>query len=182
MSQAPDAGFPLDRLLAGWLETPAAACEVRGLCLDSRKARPGDLFFAVAGSRGHGMAFAPQAVAFGAVAVLYDPAQGGAALAESANLAVPCLPLARLDQALGFIADRFFGEPSAGMTVLGITGTNGKTSCSHFLAQALDGAVIGTLGWGVPGALHATTHTTPDAIEIHALLSRLAADNVGSVA
>ncbi|CAG0995258.1 hypothetical protein ANRL3_03076, partial [Anaerolineae bacterium] len=84
------------------------------------------------------------------------------------------------------IADRFFGEPSKSLRVVGVTGTNGKTSCSHFLAHALgDGAsaaVIGTLGWGVPGLLRPTAHTTPDAIEVHSLLATLKAEGAANVA
>lgn len=188
MSPARQAGFPLGRLLEGWAAVPVeSSCEVRRLCLDSRKALPGDVFFAVAGCRAHGMSHAPQAVAAGASAIVYDPAQGGAELAASMDLSIPCFPVERLGQAIGFIADRFFGEPSSRMRVLGVTGTNGKTSCSHFLAHALGGqdspaAVVGTLGWGVPGALEPTAHTTPDAIETHAVLAELLAGGVASVA
>ncbi len=180
--------FPLAPLLAGWAEVPAGlGRDVRGLCHDSRKARPGDLFFALAGSRAHGMGHAAQAVAAGACAIVYDPAHGGEDLAlAGAGAGIPRFPVERLDQAMGFIADRFFGGPSAQLRVLGVTGTNGKTSCSHFLAHALgedsSAAVIGTLGWGAPGALQSTTHTTPDAIEVHALLAKLLAEGVASVA
>lgn len=187
MSPARHVGFPLSRLLAGWGEVPVGStCEVRGLCHDSRKLRPGDVFFALAGSQSHGMKHAAQAAASGACAVVYDPARGGAELAAALEIGIPLFAVGRLDQAMGFIADRFFGEPSSRMKVLGVTGTNGKTSCSHFLAHALgDGApsaVVGTLGWGAPGALRPTTHTTPDAIEVHALLARLQGEGVASVA
>jgi UDP-N-acetylmuramoyl-L-alanyl-D-glutamate--2,6-diaminopimelate ligase len=144
------------------------------------------LFFALAGSQSHGLEHAAQAAAAGVCAVVYDPSRGGAELAATVEVGVPLLPVERLDQAVGFIADRFFGQPSLSMNVVGVTGTNGKTSCSHFLAHALGGgapsAVIGTLGWGVPWALKPTTHTTPDAIEIHALLAKLSAEGVASVA
>lgn len=100
---------------------------------------------------------------------------------------MPAIAVDALPRKLGLIADRFFGEPSRYLTAIGITGTNGKTSCSHFLAQALapDGwpaAVVGTLGWGKPGALRPTHHTTPDAIEVHEVLLRLYSLGFGSVA
>jgi len=186
MSPVREAGFPLARLLAGWVEVPAGSSRaVRGLCHDSRSLRPGDLFFALAGSRAHGMRHAGQAADLGACAIVYDPAHGGEELAE-AGVGIPSFPVEGLGQAMGWIADRFFGAPSAHMRVFGVTGTNGKTSCSHFLAHALGAgapaAVIGTLGWGAPGALRPTTHTTPDAIEVHALLAKLLAEGGASVA
>jgi UDP-N-acetylmuramoyl-L-alanyl-D-glutamate--2,6-diaminopimelate ligase len=180
------AGFPLDRLLAGICahdETPAL--EIRGLCHDSRAARPGDLFAALAGGRSHGMKHAAQAIAGGAAAVVFDPAHGGRELARAVT-GIPCFATEDLSHKLGIVADRFFGEPSKALAIIGVTGTNGKTSCSHFLAQASGderpGAVIGTLGWGAPGALSATAHTTPDAIEVHALLARLRDQGFGLVA
>ena len=188
MSRAGRSGFPLGRLLAGWAEAPDdSGPAVLGLCHDSRGLRPGDLFLALAGSRAHGMAHAAQAAAAGACAIAYDPARGGAELAlAAAGLGVPCIGVEGLGQAMGHVADRFFGAPSARMRVLGVTGTNGKTSCSHFLADALgadaSAAVVGTLGWGVPGALKPTAHTTPDAIEAHAALARLLDEGVASVA
>ncbi len=187
MSPAREDGSSLARLLAGWVEVPAGlAQDVRGLCHDSRKLRHGDLFFALAGSRVHGMRHAAQAAASGACAIVYDPSRGGVELAEDVEIGIPCFPVERLDQAMGFIADRFFGGPSSHMQVLGVTGTNGKTSCSHFLAHALgagaSAAVVGTLGWGAPGALKPTTHTTPDAIEVHALLAKLLAEGMVHVA
>ncbi|MEI7866270.1 MAG: UDP-N-acetylmuramoyl-L-alanyl-D-glutamate--2,6-diaminopimelate ligase [Candidatus Methylumidiphilus sp.] len=178
--------LPLSRLLAGRMDNPVdVLLDVRGLCLDSRTARLGDLFFALAGSQSHGMKYAAAAAASGASAILYDPAGGGADYAAP-GLGVPCVPVEKLGQQLGYIADRFFGEPSAHMDVVGITGTNGKTSCSHFLATALGegkpAAVIGTLGWGVPGVLQPTAHTTPDAIEVHCLLAKLRAKSFANVA
>ncbi|CAL1240196.1 UDP-N-acetylmuramoyl-L-alanyl-D-glutamate--2,6-diaminopimelate ligase [Candidatus Methylocalor cossyra] len=169
--------FGLRPLLAGWVD-PALLpeLEVCGLSLDSRQVRPGDLFLALSGQRQHGLSAAPQAVERGCAAIAFDPA--GAPERPEALGAVPCIAVEGLAHKLGAIADRFFGEPSRYLrAVIGITGTNGKTSCSHFLAQALacrwPTAVAGTLGWGPPGALAPTTHTTPDAIEVHRLLLNL---------
>lgn len=158
---------------------------VGGLCLDSRAVRPGDLFLAVAGHQQHGMQFCTEAARRGACAILYDPAGGGEAHARDVQ-GILCIPADGLLHKVGFLADRFFGHPSALLDVIAVTGTNGKTSCTHFLANALaDGqssAVIGTLGWGVPGRLVPTEQTTPDAVEIHAILARLHAAAVRVVA
>jgi UDP-N-acetylmuramoyl-L-alanyl-D-glutamate--2,6-diaminopimelate ligase len=182
----PDRRFTLRALLAGSVEAgDFPEVEITGLCHDSRKIRPGDLFIALAGHRAHGMRHADQALGRGCAAILFDPAGDGEALARGIA-GVPCIPVAELAQKLGFMADRFYGEPSESLGVIGVTGTNGKTSCSHFLAHALadrhSAAVIGTLGWGSPAALRPTTHTTPDAIEVHELLARLRADGVRTVA
>jgi len=183
MSLADAHPFDLPRLLAGFTETAPPAISVGGLGHDSRHIRAGDGFVALRGQRIHGLAHAGQAIQNGCATILYEPQGGGTELA-GAITAVPCVPVADLAGNIGLIADRFFGEPSRGFDALiGITGTNGKTSCSHFLAQALENsAVLGTLGWGRPGALQATTHTTPDAIEIHRILGELLGLGFRSVA
>lgn len=169
----------LSELLKDYVDV-SVDVEVKGLQLDSRAVHPGDLFVALAGTQTHGMKYAEQAVKAGAAAILFDPAAGGLDLAK--GLSLPCCALEGLDQRLGLIADCFFGSPSRQLDVTGITGTNGKTSCSHFLAQALEGAVVGTLGWGLPGKLNPTTHTTPDAIEVHRILAELRKQGLKSVA
>lgn len=145
---------------------------ISGLALDSRKVKPGDLFLATAGTTAHGLEFARQAVALGAVAVIWQPVEGKTALAEiAALLPVPVIAVPDLGQIAGRIADRFYGHPSRGLFVIAVTGTDGKTSCSHFIAQALDRpdrrcGLIGTLGYGLYGDLVPTTHTTPDALTV----------------
>ncbi|MGY6213889.1 UDP-N-acetylmuramoyl-L-alanyl-D-glutamate--2,6-diaminopimelate ligase [Methylolobus aquaticus] len=178
--------IPLSELLGGLVPASVGgAVEVSGLCLDSRAVRPGDLFVAVAGHQQHGMQFSAEAVRRGARAILYDPAGGGEAYAGALRDVV-CVPAEGLLPKVGFIADRFFGHPSSHLDVIAVTGTNGKTSCTHFLANALTNgdpaAVIGTLGWGVPGRLMPTDQTTPDAIGIHAILAELRAREVRAVA
>lgn len=182
-----EGGMALGRVCEGLIAAPSVEdLEINGLCHDSREVHPGNLFVALAGTRSHGMKHAGQAVARGAVAVVYDPALGGSELAEAQDLGnIPCLAVDGLGQNLGLIANRFYGEPSSHLSVVGITGTNGKTSCSHYLAYALNTnktSVIGTLGWGVPGELRPTAHTTPDAIQIHAMLARLLAMGITDVA
>ncbi len=96
-------------------------------------------------------------------------------------------PIPNLRSVVGRIADRFFRWPSSQMRIVGITGTNGKTTCAYLITQCLEGlgrnaAYIGTIGWGRIGRLEAPTHTTPDAVTVHRLLARLKADGVREVA
>lgn len=179
-------GIHLSELLEGYADVGAIPdARVTGLQLDSRKVRAGDLFVALQGLHAHGLRHVSQAVSQGCAAIAYEP---GAEVRERARQieGVASVEVDGLAGKLGFIADRFFGHPSRELCVVGITGTNGKTSCSHFLAEASShrsrSAVVGTLGWGVPGQLQATTHTTPDAIEIHRLLARLRAAGFSTVA
>jgi UDP-N-acetylmuramoyl-L-alanyl-D-glutamate--2,6-diaminopimelate ligase len=92
----------------------------------------------------------------------------------SGPIYVPIIAVEDLGLKLGDIAARFYGNPSGVMSVIGITGTNGKTSCSHFLSQMLeDCGIIGTLGWGEWGKLSKTLNTTPDALETQRILAEL---------
>ena len=161
----------LATLLAGWLdELPdaLASLPVRGLANDSRAVQPGDLFIAVPGRRSAGTQHIGQAIARGAAAVLVD-----ASLPLPTGLPVPVLAVSDLAARQGVIAARFHGEPSRALKVIGITGTNGKTSVSHFLAHCLPRcAILGTEGNGFPGHLEPATHTTPDALALQAYLAR----------
>ena len=155
---------------------------VTGLSADSRALRPGDAFIALAGATTHGLAHAAQAEAAGVAAILFEPpAPAGTSLPRNA-VAVPGL---RARQ--GRLADRFFGSPSQAVTVIGVTGTNGKTSTVQLLAQALDlsGAVagsIGTLGAGLVGRLVPGERTTPDVIAVHRLLADMREQGADHVA
>ncbi|MEJ2576956.1 MAG: UDP-N-acetylmuramoyl-L-alanyl-D-glutamate--2,6-diaminopimelate ligase [Gammaproteobacteria bacterium] len=180
----------LDRLLAGLAEV--AACPplaVAGLTLDSRAVEPGWLFLALAGARRHGMAFAGQAARRGAAAILAEPAADWPAArlhAAAAELGIPVLPLAGLAARASTLAARFFGEPGARLRIVGVTGTNGKTSVSQLLAQALshDGrcGVLGTLGYGFPGSLAPASHTTPDPVSLQRWLAELRDAGAAAVA
>ncbi len=172
-----NARMPLRDLLAGVVE-PAAAGDivVSGLSLDSRRVRPGDAFVALEGGTTHGIEFASSAIAGGAAAILAEAS--GQARDPGPVSRVPVLWIADLRHHLGAIAARFFGNPSAALTVIGVTGTNGKTSSVQMLAQALDllghrAASIGTLGSGLHGRLEAGERTTPDVISVHARLAAL---------
>lgn len=148
--------------------------DITGLALDSRKVKPGDLFLACAGQGVHGMQFADQAITQGARVILCE-SEDQTPLEE--QLSVPVFKIPKLGKHIGTIAERYYGHPSRELAVIGITGTNGKTSCSHFIAQALNEdkpcGVIGTIGSGLIGALQSGVHTTPDAVEVHRLLDQM---------
>ncbi len=196
----------LRHLLAGIVEAPDDIM-VTDITLDSREVRPGALFLACrghgknAGQQRHGIEFAAQAAERGARAVLYEtPAAGETrALQAAARLLQRVRQRAGQDEDqfvvavpdlqahLGQIADRFFAQPSQALQVVGVTGTNGKTTCAWLIAQALTlcgrpAAYIGTLGYGVPGALRPVTHTTADVISVHRQLAVLRASGAQAVA
>jgi UDP-N-acetylmuramoyl-L-alanyl-D-glutamate--2,6-diaminopimelate ligase len=157
--------------------------EITGLSLDSRAVLAGNAFIALAGSKQHGLSHAKQAIDLGASVIIYDPAGGGKLLADDLQGNIPMIAIDNLGLLLGDIAARFYGDPSSLMNVIGITGTNGKTSCSQFLSQMLDDCgIIGTLGWGVWGNLHQTLNTTPDALAIQSIFAWLLATGKKAVA
>jgi UDP-N-acetylmuramoyl-L-alanyl-D-glutamate--2,6-diaminopimelate ligase len=142
---------------------------VRALETDSRAVQPGDVFVAVPGRRDDGRLHIAQAVAAGAVAVLWEDADG---FAWPASLDVPHRGVHDLHARVGALAAHVYNRPSEALWVAGVTGTNGKTTCSHWIARGLARAgrartaVIGTLGNGFPDALEPATHTTPDAVAL----------------
>lgn len=155
-----------------------------GLALDSRAVVRGDAFIALAGAKQHGLAHVKQAVDNGACAVIFDPAGNVAdTFKSSASALVPMISVENLGLKLGELAARFYGYPSRFMAVIGITGTNGKTSCSQFLSQMLDDCgIIGTLGWGEWGRLSKTLNTTPDALAIQKILAEFLKNKKHTVA
>lgn len=159
-----------------------ADADIRGITLDSRHVRDGDLFVAFPGLRHDGRDYIAQAVAAGAAAVVLE-SQG----AVAHQLAVPSVQIEGLAEQLSALADRFYQQPSAALQVIGITGTNGKTSVSQMLAQALDRlgsrcGVIGTLGSGLAGALIDHGMTTPDAVAVQAQLASMRDQGASHVA
>jgi UDP-N-acetylmuramoyl-L-alanyl-D-glutamate--2,6-diaminopimelate ligase len=155
---------------------------ITGLALDSRQVKPGDIFFALAGTRSHGEIYLKSALEKGAVAVLKE---SNTTLLEWLPGNLPCIHLPDLSNIVGEIAARFYGYPSQHQTVIGVTGTNGKTSITHFLAQILHtkapAGLIGTLGYGIYGALQPATHTTPNAIDLQQLFAQFQAQQVATV-
>jgi UDP-N-acetylmuramoyl-L-alanyl-D-glutamate--2,6-diaminopimelate ligase len=153
-----------------------------GLCADSRALRAGDVFIAYPGATADGRQHIGEAVARGATAVLWE--REGFSWNEAWR--VPNVAVDGLRGRAGWIAHEIYGRPSERLWVAGVTGTNGKTSCSHWISQALGSlgrktAVIGTLGSGFPAVpaggavagLAPSVNTTPDAIELHRLLAEL---------
>ncbi|MDH5387338.1 MAG: UDP-N-acetylmuramoyl-L-alanyl-D-glutamate--2,6-diaminopimelate ligase [Gammaproteobacteria bacterium] len=161
--------------------------QVEGLSVDSRKARKNDLFFACQGVAAHGVMFADAAIDKGATVVLWDECENCDDVIEKISQRVSCLHCDGLKMKMGEIADRFYQHPSAQLKVIGITGTNGKTSVAHFIAQCMDEAnkrcgVLGTLGNGFPGELKMTGLTTSDAVSIHRYLEILRTNHAINVA
>jgi UDP-N-acetylmuramoyl-L-alanyl-D-glutamate--2,6-diaminopimelate ligase len=153
----------LRQLLPG-AQAPAIA--IKGICEDSRRIKSGDLFCAVAGELTDGRDYIKAAIANGAAAVL-----GEAPLPKMSNPLVPMIAVEGLGGRLSEIAGRFYGNPSEALSVFAVTGTNGKTSFTQFLAQALSSAsvkcgMIGTMGSGVSGSPIEPGLTTPAAIDI----------------
>ena len=161
----------LDRLLDGYTAAPEIA--VAGIASDSREIGQGDVFFATRGMTHHGLEFARRAVDSGARAVVYDPADS---VSPPNDLDVPVIALEGLGDALGTIASRFFDDAAADVSVLGVTGTNGKTTVAWLLAGALrrigrTSAYSGTLGHGIDDVVATDTMTSPDVIELHRRLA-----------
>jgi UDP-N-acetylmuramoyl-L-alanyl-D-glutamate--2,6-diaminopimelate ligase len=149
--------------------------EVRSLCVDSRQVAPGALFAAFRGVRDDGARFVPQAVAAGACAVL-------------SGAEVPCEPAACVvapapRRAFALAAARFHGEPSRRLRLLGVTGTNGKTTATYLIEQLASAlgyraGLVGTVEQRWPGHVAPSTHTTPESHELQATLARMAAAGV----
>ncbi len=169
----------------------AADLTVGGVTLASGEVRPGDLYAALPGARTHGARYAADAAARGAVAVLTDPA--GEAEARATGLAVCVTPEPRA--VLGAVASRVYGRPTEQLRVLGITGTNGKTTTAYLVeaglaAAGLPSGLIGTVqtrtrGRDAAGAPVTTelpsVRTTPEATDLHALLATMVEAGVQAV-
>jgi UDP-N-acetylmuramoyl-L-alanyl-D-glutamate--2,6-diaminopimelate ligase len=174
----------VDREVAGILsELQRQGVAPRGVAADSRAVARGELFLAYPGERTDGRRFVGDAVARGAAAVVWE--RDG--FAWPAGLAAPNVAANGLKALAGPLAAEIYGRPSERLWVAGVTGTNGKTSCSQWIAQALSGAgrkaaVVGTLGLGYPGALEENPNTTPDAVALQQALARFAAEGAHAVA
>lgn len=144
----------------------AASVEVRALAVDSRRASPGALFAALPGVNMDGAQFAAQAVEKGASAVLAD---------RPLALPVPVVTAGNPRKAFSLASSRFYGEPSRGLSLFGITGTNGKTTTAYLIeqlsaARGLGTGLIGTVECRWPGGRSPATHTTPESHELQQLL------------
>ncbi|PXX90121.1 UDP-N-acetylmuramoyl-L-alanyl-D-glutamate--2,6-diaminopimelate ligase [Marinobacter vulgaris] len=166
----------LSTLLQGIAPVPSVFdVTIHGLKTDSREVRAGDAFVALAGARTPADHYVRQAIAAGASVVLLETTQADECHEHDGALIVP---VTDLRMQLGKIADRFFEHPSQRLRLIGVTGTNGKTSVSHYLAALLQETgtpcgIIGTLGYGMPGAMQEGSHTTPDVVQVNRVLSRI---------
>jgi UDP-N-acetylmuramoyl-L-alanyl-D-glutamate--2,6-diaminopimelate ligase len=184
MTAAVEADMNLRELFPG-LAPAAPSIDVVDIATHSAEVVPGGLFIACAGTRGHGLAFLGDALRHGARAVAWEPAsdvRSPALPGEVCGVVVP-----QLRQRLGEVANRFFASPSSGLSVAGITGTNGKTTVAWLLLQALAAlgrrtAYTGTLGHGIGTQLRSDALTTPGCITFHRRLREFADAGVSHVA
>jgi UDP-N-acetylmuramoyl-L-alanyl-D-glutamate--2,6-diaminopimelate ligase len=170
----------LRTLLEDWCES-APGVIVDGLNMDSRALLAGDAFIAVAGGSTHGMAFASEAESKGARVIIHD------GLVTPPELSIPQVKVDGLGSMLSRLAARFYHAPSDRLTIAGITGTNGKTSTAHFIAQAwqrtgVQAGLIGTIGYGAMPKLSKSELTTPDPISVQKMLADCIDDGVANVA
>ncbi len=165
------------------LPAPEAAVSISGVTHDSRAVRAGDLYAALPGSRTHGARFVPEAVRNGAVAVLTDPS--GAADGRTAG--VPVLAVDDPRAVLGDVAAWAYDDPTARLLVLGVTGTNGKTTTAHLLEAGLAAAghitgLIGTIETRIAAETEPSQRTTPEATDLQALFALMLERGVSAVA
>jgi UDP-N-acetylmuramoyl-L-alanyl-D-glutamate--2,6-diaminopimelate ligase len=156
---------------------------IERLSSDSRRAAPGVAFFAYPGEGADGRAHIADALRRGAAAVIWEEA----GFEWRTEWKAPNAPVRELKQQAGRLAHEFYGRPSQALWICGVTGTNGKTSCSQWIAASLEKTgvrtgIIGTLGSGFHGALRALPNTTPDALDVHALLKSFVEEKAQGVA
>lgn len=168
-------------LLEGYADAPEIP--VRGIASDSRLLQDGFLFLAVQGMSSHGLDYLEQASQAGACAVAWDASSG----VEPRSIGIPVIAIDDLAGKLGEIANRYYGRPSEHLNVIGVTGTNGKTTVAWMIAQAQENlgercAYMGTLGYGVDVVEGAEGMTTPAAIELHGHLADFVATGAASAA
>jgi len=173
--------WTLDRLLEGWVSETLPSLQINGLSLDSRLVSTGDLYLALGGAKTHGMRFADSAVESGARAIATTP-QGIEQFADTVDVLrsanIPVIVIDNIEEKCADIASRFYGYPDKAMTLIAVTGTDGKTSVCRFIAQAFRSVnrkcgYIGTLGWGIGEQLDSTELTTLDVITLRKILASL---------
>jgi len=170
-------------LLASLGVTLKTEIDILGLANDSRMVKAGDMFLAYPGALVDGRDFALDALNRGAASILYEPINANAVLLSLPNaFGVP-----HLAEKMAGIAAFFYGEPSRDLQMVGVTGTNGKTSIAYQLAQAyallgVSSAYIGTLGAGPVQSLRALSNTTPDGLCLQTLLANYKTEKIRAVA
>ena len=156
---------------------------IERLTSDSRRAAPGAAFFAWPGEAADGRRHIAQAIERGASAVVWE----SDAFSWDPALRVPNIGVENLKESAGVLAHQFYGRPSEALWVCGVTGTNGKTTCSQWITAALsqrgeNAAVVGTLGAGFLSRLNPIGNTTPDPLELHHLLKEFRAQGATAAA
>lgn len=156
---------------------------VKSMTSDSRKVQSGSLFLAYPGDKTDGRKYIAEAISNGASAVIWDSEN----FEWNAKWEIENKPIKQLRLQAGSIASQFYGKPSEKLWMIGVTGTNGKTSISQWLSQCFNHlgkktAVIGTLGNGLPNKLTETSNTTPDAVLLQEMLADYVKQDVKTVA
>lgn len=164
-------------------ELPSLA--ITGLALDSRQIRKGDVFLAYPGYQTDGRNFIAQAIEKGAIAILCE--QDEKYVDYSTENHIPIIPIADLRKKISHLVGRFYQHPSKQMLIIGITGTNGKSSCVKLISDALTQlgkktGMIGTLGYGMENRFSPAPNTTPDALTLQTLLHTLSRQQAKAVA
>jgi len=159
-------------------EHPALEAEVKGLATNSHACQPGDLFIGMPGTRVDGGEFWPSAIASGAIAALISPS---AAQKQSPSESTACvIPVSNMVQACAQVATAFYGYPAQQLQLVGVTGTNGKTTTTHLIEFLLNQAqqptaLMGTLYTRWAGHQQTAVHTTPFAVELQQQLAEAVA-------
>ena len=176
----------LSYLLKDYLSLPIQAdCDVSTLTLDSRHVQANGLFLAVKGRQLDGRQYIADAISRGAAAILVDADTDSDSI--SLHQGKPFIPIFKLQDKIGHVAATFYNHPAKKLHMIGVTGTSGKTSCTHFIAQALQSlnipcGIIGTLGSGFYGAMGSGQLTTPDAVTLQSILHQLVNQGAKAIA
>lgn len=163
----------LSELLVGLVENEYTNdLNVSGVAIDSRLIKQGNLFMAYRGTNVNGVDYIKDAIKAGALAVLIDKDE----VFETKSISIPVIEINNLRKKAGLVVSRFYNEPSKQLNLVGVTGTNGKTTVSYMIAQVMfalgkQSAVIGTIGNGPFGKLESDKTTTPDPVKLHSLLA-----------
>ncbi|OED40188.1 UDP-N-acetylmuramoyl-L-alanyl-D-glutamate--2,6-diaminopimelate ligase [Endozoicomonas sp. (ex Bugula neritina AB1)] len=158
---------------------------ITDLTFDNRRIVGGELFIAIPGFNTDGRDYIADACKRGAMAVLAE-GEGDYPLPVSC-MDAPVIRVDNLQKRVGVLANRYYRQPSEDVKVIGVTGTNGKTSCCWFISQIMEKlgvscAVMGTVGKGIPGRLSSSLNTTADVLSTHAFLAELVEQQVSSLA
>jgi UDP-N-acetylmuramoyl-L-alanyl-D-glutamate--2,6-diaminopimelate ligase len=173
----------LERLGGSVAGAPSVDAVISGVTLDSRQVQPGDLYAALPGAHVHGAQFAEQALSAGATAILTDPAGAD----RIRDVAAPMLIVADPRAVLGDVAAAIYGDPTRGLRLLGVTGTNGKTTVTYLLEAGLAAAghrtgLVGTVQTRIADAVVPSVRTTPEAPELQALFATMRERGVDAAA